>query len=98
MMLAFTSRAATVQDFIAAVHGGDLTCRAQLVPDDDDGGLADILRACEARTGHAVLLNTSLNLHGEPIARTARDALHVFRNSGLRYMQLGPYLIRKENA
>jgi carbamoyltransferase len=97
MMLAFTSRTGAVQDFIAAVHGGDLTCRAQLVP-DDDGGLADILRACEARTGHAVLLNTSLNLHGEPIARTAGDALHVFRNSGLRYMQLGPYLIRKENA
>jgi carbamoyltransferase len=42
-----------------------------------------------------VLLNTSLNLHGQPIARTARDALGVFQNSGLRYLQLGPYLVQK---
>jgi Carbamoyltransferase C-terminus len=51
-----------------------------------------------ARSGHAALLKTSLNLHGEPIARTARDALHVFRHSRLRYLQLGPYLTRKEGA
>jgi carbamoyltransferase len=98
MMLAFTSKHDAARDFIAAIHGGDLSCRAQLVPDDLDCGLRDILRAYETRTGQAVLLNTSLNLHGQPIARTARDALHLFQNSGLRYMQLGPYLTRKENA
>ncbi len=98
MMLAFDSRPDAIQDFIAAMHGADLTCRPQLVPDGLDCGLRDILRAYDTRTGRAVLLNTSLNLHGKPIARTARDALHVFRHSGLRYMQLGPYLICKENT
>jgi carbamoyltransferase len=95
MMLAFDSQPAAVQEFIAAVHGADLTARAQIVPDDFDCGLRDILRAYAARTGRAVLLNTSLNLHGEPIARTARDALRVFQHSGLCHMQLGPYLVRK---
>jgi Carbamoyltransferase C-terminus len=58
----------------------------------------DLVRIPSRAGTDAVLLNTSLNQHREPIARTAGDALHVFRNSGLRYMQLGPYLARKENA
>jgi carbamoyltransferase len=96
MMLAFGSQAGTVHEFIAAVHGADRTCRAQLVPDELDSGLRDILQAYAARTGRAVLLNTSLNLHGEPIARTAQDAVRVFAQSGLRHLQLGPYLVHKQ--
>jgi carbamoyltransferase len=42
-----------------------------------------------------VLLNISLNLHGEPIARTVHDAVRVFQHSGLRNLQLGPYLARE---
>ncbi|HUZ25199.1 MAG TPA: carbamoyltransferase C-terminal domain-containing protein [Streptosporangiaceae bacterium] len=96
MMMAFDADPDTAGQFIAAVHGGDLTCRAQLVPDSPGCGLRDILRAWEARTGKAVLLNTSLNLHGEPIARTASDALRVFSESGLQHLQLGPYLVHKK--
>jgi carbamoyltransferase len=95
MMLAFKARTAAVPEFIAAVHPADLTCRAQIVPDDLDCGIRDILRRYAGLTGRAVLLNTSLNLHGEPIARTAADAVRVMRKSGLRHMQLGPYLLRK---
>ena len=96
MMLAFPARAAAVHEFIAAVHPADLTSRAQIVPDELDCGLRDILRCYAARTGRAVLLNTSLNLHGEPIARTAADAVRVLQQSGLRYLQLGPYLVQKK--
>jgi carbamoyltransferase len=42
-----------------------------------------------------VLLNTSLNLHGHPIARTAADAVNVILHSDLAYLQLGPYLVTK---
>ena len=98
MMLAFHSKIDKAHEFIAAVHGADLTCRPQLIPDHSGCGLAAILRAYQARTGRGVLLNTSLNLHGQPIARTPQDALHVFACSGLRHMQLGPYLVQKENA
>ena len=84
MMMAFDTKPEAMHDLIAAVHGADLTCRAQLVPDDLACGLRDILQAYASRTGRAVLLNTSLNLHGEPIARTASDALRVVQRSGLR--------------
>jgi carbamoyltransferase len=96
MMMAFDSQPGAAGQFIAAVHGADLTCRAQLVPDDLECGLRDTLLAWEARTGKSVLLSTSLNLHGQPIARTAADAVAVFSNSALTHMQLGPYLCPQE--
>lgn len=95
MMVAFDAWPEAVPSCIAALHGADLTARAQLVPDELDCGLRDILRAYAQRTGSAVLLNTSLNLHGEPIARTAGDAVRLFEQSGLRYLQVGPYLVSK---
>jgi carbamoyltransferase len=98
MTLAFESRAEAADSFIAAIHGADLSTRAQLVPDESDCGLRDILRAYKARTGQAVLLNTSLNLHGEPIACTAADAVRVTKHSGLKHLQLGPYLVRKSEV
>ena len=55
----------------------------------------DIIEAFERRTGGGVILNTSFNLHGFPIVRTAADALHVLKNSGLEYLQVGPYLLHK---
>jgi carbamoyltransferase len=80
---------------IAALHQVDLTCRAQVVADDCDSGLARILHAYHRRSGRGVLLNTSLNLHGQPIARTADDALAVLAGSHLQHLQLGPYLVHK---
>jgi carbamoyltransferase len=58
----------------------------------------DILQAFAERTGRGVILNTSFNLHGWPIVRTAADALHVFRSSGLEYLQVGPFLVSKANG
>jgi hypothetical protein len=50
-----SGRADAVEDFIAAVRGADLTCRAELVLDDLDCGLRDILRAYDAGTGQAIV-------------------------------------------
>jgi carbamoyltransferase len=94
MMMTFDTKE-NFRDMIAAVHNADLTCRAQLLRPEQNPEMAAILRAFEARTGRPVLLNTSFNLHGYPIVRTAKDALHVFRNSGLEHLQVGEYLVHK---
>ena len=94
MMQTFDSRA-NFTEFIAAVHNADLTCRAQIVPRGHNAGYEALLREFEARTGRGVLLNTSFNLHGFPIVRTAAEAVDVFERSGLRWLQVGPYLVRK---
>ena len=44
------------------------------------------------------MLNTSFNLHGDPIVCTPEDAIATFLNSGLDVLQLGKYLIEKLDA
>lgn len=95
MMMTFDSKEATYRDMIAAVHNADLTCRAQLLEPDQNPEVRAILKAFEAKTGRGVVLNTSFNLHGYPIVRTAEDALHVFDSSGLEHIQIGPFLLHK---
>ncbi|WP_434739367.1 carbamoyltransferase C-terminal domain-containing protein [Micromonospora sp. SH-82] len=95
MMLGFDTQPDAATDMIAAIHPADLSCRPQIVNDNSPTGLAKILHAYHARTGRAGLLNTSLNLHGHPIARTAADAIAVLQHSDLAYLQLGPYLVTK---
>ncbi|HZZ70843.1 MAG TPA: carbamoyltransferase C-terminal domain-containing protein [Pirellulales bacterium] len=84
------------RDFIAAVHNADLTCRAQILERDANPAMHDILDAFEAKTGCGVILNTSFNLHGFPIVRTPAEAIEVLQKSGLKYLQVGSYLVRKE--
>lgn len=95
MMMTFDTKE-NFRDLIAAVHNADLTCRAQLITKKQNPDMYGIVDAFEQKTGKSVVLNTSFNLHGYPIARTGADAMHIFHNSGLEYMELGQYLIRKE--
>jgi len=41
------------------------------------------------------LLNTSFNLHGEPIVFKPKDAVKSFLSSGLEYLYIGDYLVTK---
>ncbi|MFO0680462.1 MAG: carbamoyltransferase C-terminal domain-containing protein [Sandaracinus sp.] len=83
------------RELIAAVHNADLTCRAQILERGQNPGVEAIMDAFEKKTGRAVLLNTSFNLHGFPIVRTAQEALDVLVGSGLRNLVVGDYLVRK---
>jgi carbamoyltransferase len=94
MMMAFDTTE-RYRDLIAAVHNADHTCRAQLLERGQNPGMEAILDRFEALTGRPVLLNTSFNLHGFPIVRTAEEALGVLRDSGLEYLQLGDLLVSK---
>lgn len=94
MMMTFDVRE-NFRDLIAAVHNADLTCRAQLLEPMHNPEMHAILEAFEKRTGRGVILNTSFNLHGYPIVRTARDAVFVLKNSGLEHLQIGDLLLHK---
>jgi carbamoyltransferase len=50
------------------------------------------------RTGRGAIMNTSFNLHGEPIVYGPADALRVLRLSGLEYLALDNYLVTKNAA
>jgi carbamoyltransferase len=78
----------------AIVHV-DGTARAQLVREDHNPAFHGILKAFKARTGTGVVLNTSFNIHEEPIVRTPEEAIAAFLNARLDYLAIGPYLVEQ---
>jgi carbamoyltransferase len=56
-----------------------------------------LLRAFEQRSGVPVILNTSLNIKGEPIANTPEDALRCLTDSDMDCLVLGDYLCYRKN-
>ena len=82
-MTAAVQARAERRDQIAAVVHVDGTSRIQSVHQQDSADFWRLLRAFEQESGLPMLLNTSLNSHGQPIARTADDAYGVFRDFGL---------------
>ena len=53
------------------------------------------VREFERRTGIGAVLNTSFNLHGEPLVCSAEDAVDTFERSGLPHLALDRFLISK---
>ena len=51
--------------------------------------------ASQARTGVAVLLNTSFNRKTEPIVETPAEALATFRATPMHALAMPPFLLRK---
>jgi carbamoyltransferase len=94
MVIAFHATEALKRDAPAIVHV-DGTVRVQLVNPDVNPLYHRLLRRFEARTGVAVLLNTSFNVKGEPIVCTAVDALRTFYGTGMDALALGNFLLRK---
>jgi len=80
----------------AGLHPADHTCRPQVLPPGQNPGYEALLRAFEKKTGVGGLLNTSFNLHGEPIVQTAEDAWRVFELSELDALLLNDTLIEKK--
>lgn len=80
---------------IPAVTHVDGTARLQLVWPEPRTPFRALLEAFAARSGLPVLLNTSFNLRGEPIVETPHDALRTFSWSGLDFLVMGSFIIRK---
>lgn len=76
----------------AAVHV-DGTARPQVVRASDNPSLHALLGAVGERTGRPVLINTSFNIHEEPIVCTPGDAVRTWRKAGLDALWLGPFLV-----
>jgi carbamoyltransferase len=79
----------------AVVHV-DGTARPQVLRREVNPGYHDILDEYHKLTGLSVLVNTSFNIHEEPIVCTPRDALKAFHESNLDALVLGPFLVVNE--
>lgn len=81
---------------IPAVTHVDGTARPQIVRIQDNQKFHKLIDEFGGITGHPVLLNTSLNVMGNPISRTPTDAIQCFYSGGIDILVLGDYMIEKE--
>lgn len=79
----------------AAVHV-DGTARPQLVRRDLAPGMYAILERYREHTGLSVIINTSFNMHEEPIIRSPDEAVRSFVQSNLHILAIGPYLVSQD--
>jgi carbamoyltransferase len=94
MLLVATVRE-EVQDKLGAVTHIDGTARVQTVRAEDNPFLHALLGHVGDLTGVPVLLNTSLNLRGEPIVETPEDAIALFVQRPIDALVLDDRIVRK---
>ncbi len=98
MMLAFPTIPARFEEIVCAVQPADKSARPEILPAGWNPPVEAMLDAFETLTGRAMLLNTSYNIHGEPMVGTAAQGVDVFRRSGLKWLWLGDRLLHKEES
>ncbi|EAU54064.1 carbamoyltransferase [Mariprofundus ferrooxydans] len=80
---------------LPAITHVDDSSRLQTVHKETNPHLYHLLDAFEARTGCAVLINTSFNVRGEPIVNTPGDAYRCFMRTEMDYLVIGNCLLAK---
>ncbi len=81
----------------AAVHV-DGTARPQVVSREEYPEFHRLLTAYHRLTGRASVVNTSFNMHEEPIVCTAGDAVRAFQAGRLPYLAIGDYLVARDHT
>lgn len=71
----------------------DKTARPQIVRESDNQSYYRIIHEYYKRTNVPVIINTSFNIHEEPIVRTPHDAVRAFLDSALDYLAIGDFVI-----
>jgi carbamoyltransferase len=84
----------TMQEQSPGVVHADGTARPQLVDADTAPDLHAILTHYERATGIPSIVNTSFNMHEEPIVCTPEDAMRAFRLGQIDYLAINGFLIR----
>jgi carbamoyltransferase len=96
MMLAMATQPDARAALVAAIHPQDATARPQILEESWNPEYHAVIREFERRTGIGAVLNTSFNLHGEPVVCSAEDAVDTFERSGLPHLAVGHWLISKK--
>jgi carbamoyltransferase len=76
----------------AAVHV-DGTARPQIVRRETNPSFHRVLTEYRGLTGVGTVVNTSFNMHEEPIVCTPEDAVRSFVRGHLDYLAIGPYIV-----
>ncbi len=78
----------------AIVHV-DNTARPQVLRRNMNQFVYDLLTEYKSQSRFSILVNTSFNMHEEPIVRTYKESIESFLRSGIDYLVLENHLIKR---
>jgi carbamoyltransferase len=81
---------------IPAVTHVDGTSRLQTVSKDTNPLFYDLINEFYKITDVPVLINTSMNVRGEPIVNTPEQAYNMIIKTDMDYIVLGNHIVKKE--
>lgn len=96
MTITFDCKDKMREDCPAAVHV-DNTARPQFVRKETNPSYHKIISEYKRLSGSSVIVNTSFNVHEEPIVNSPKDAVRSFLFTRLDVLALGNFLILKES-
>lgn len=86
-----------VRSLIPAVVHLDNTSRIQTVNSVDNQLYFQLLENLELRIGVKAVLNTSMNVRGEPIVESPDNAIKFFKSTNVDALIIGNYLVLRQN-
>jgi carbamoyltransferase len=79
---------------LEGVTGVDGSCRPQIIK-ANESRYGKLLAEVKKITGRGVILNTSFNIHGEPMVCSPQDAVDTFKRAQGEYLVMGDYWVGK---
>jgi len=80
---------------LAGAVGPDGSCRPQMVEQNEREPWYRMLARMRELTGTGAVINTSLNMHGKPMADAAAGVVDAWLESGVQHLALGSALLSK---
>jgi carbamoyltransferase len=83
------------RNLVKGVINIDGSCRPQILS-SQDSRYAQLISAYKKLSGSGIVLNTSFNIHGDPLICSPEDALSTFLRTEAKYLILENYLVRRK--
>jgi len=96
MTMLYDTREEWVNKIPAVVHPIDKTARIQIVTENSNSKFYELINKFNDITGVPVLLNTSFNVHEEPIVCTPREGFVHLDNGIVDILVIGNYIFTKK--
>jgi carbamoyltransferase len=86
------------ENVFQSINHIDNTCRIQTVSGEQNPKFYGLLQAVKRKTGYGIVLNTSMNVAGEPIVNSPDEAIRLIKNSNIDALVLNDFIVRKEDV
>lgn len=97
MTMSFDTKKDYFEKIKAGCHPYDKTVRPQILDKASNPNYYSIIFNFYKITGIPALLNTSLNLHGSPMASSLENVIYTFKNSSLKYLYINDNFLIEKN-